>query len=465
MYDIIIVGAGPSGIFTALELTYNIDANILILDKGNSIETRKCPAKTTNLPCNAFKCLPCHTLCGWGGAGAFSDGKLTLSSDVGGILGQYVHKNEIASLIKKADDYYLHFGAPQFVFGENYEEIQNLHHIAAKNDLILIPAKIRHVGTEKCFGILKNMQEYLEKKVEIKFRTVAEEIITEDGEVKGVKTSNGDFYKGKYVILAPGREGSEWLDSQAKKLQIKTYSNPVDVGLRIEVPYAIMEPVTSVIYEGKFIFYSRHFDDKVRTFCMCPQGEVVTEYCDGITTVNGHSYADKKTNYTNFAILVSTSFTKPFSEPILYGKYLGRLANLLGGGVIVQRLGDLSMGRRSTYDRIRRGTIEPTLKTATPGDLSFVLPYRYLSDILEMIKALDSILPGIESKHTLLYGLELKFYSMRLNLTPNLETEIKNLFAIGDGAGISRGLIQASVSGIMVSQEIIKRLKRTDKNV
>jgi len=262
--------------------------------------------------------------------------------------------------------------------------------------------------------------------------------------------------------VAPGRSGAEWLKCEAQLLGLKTLNNPVDVGLRVEVLAAVMQELTDALYEPKFIYYSKSFDDQVRTFCIAPEGEVITESYEGILTVNGQSYAEKKTGNTNFAILVSTSFTEPFREPIAYGKYLARLSNLLSGGVIVQRLGDLEAGRRSTEERIQRSVVAPTLKNATPGDLSFVLPYRYLADIREMLQALDQITPGVHSKDTLLYGVEVKFYSSRLQLSDCLETNIRNLFTIGDGAGVTRGLVQASVSGVIVAREIIKREKATN---
>jgi len=274
-----------------------------------------------------------------------------------------------------------------------------------------------------------------------------------------VKTTKGEKIYGKYVIVAPGRSGAEWLKVEAQSLGLKTLNNPVDVGVRVEVLAPILEELASILYEPKLIYYSKLFDDQVRTFCVAPEGEVITESYDGVLTVNGQSYAEKKTGNTNFAILVSTSFTEPFREPIAYGKYLARLANLLSGGVMIQRLGDLQAGRRSTEERLRRSVVVPTLKNATPGDLSFVLPYRYLADIREMLQAMDHLAPGVNSKHTLLYGLEVKFYSSRLQLSDCLETKIHNLFTIGDGAGVTRGLIQASVSGVIAAREITKREK------
>ncbi|PIX32110.1 FAD-dependent oxidoreductase, partial [Candidatus Bathyarchaeota archaeon CG_4_8_14_3_um_filter_42_8] len=296
-------------------------------------------------------------------------------------------------------------------------------------------------------------------KVEFKPKTDVKGLIVKNGTVEGVETVNGEKFFGKYVIVAPSRSGAEWLQSEAQALGLKTLNNPIDVGLRVEVLASVMEDLTSVLYEPKLIYYSKSFDDQLRTFCVAPYGEVITESYNGVLTVNGESYAERKTENTNFAILVSTAFTEPFKEPIAYGKYLARLSNLLSGGVMIQRLGDLESGRRSTHERIARSVVSPTLKNATPGDLSFVLPYRYLADIREMLHALDKIAPGIHSRDTLLYGIEVKFYSSRLQLSNCLETKIHNLFTNGDGGGVTRGLVQASASGVIVAREIIKREK------
>ncbi len=301
------------------------------------------------------------------------------------------------------------------------------------------------------------MRKELNDKITFMPRTDVEGLIIENHSVRGVETAGGERYLAKYVIVAPGRGGAEWLQTEAQIRGLKTVNNPVDVGVRVEVSATAMERLTKVLYEPKLVYYSKLFDDMVRTFCVSPYGEVTTESYDGVLTVNGGSYAERKTDNTNFAILVSTSFTEPFKEPIAYGKYIARLSNLLSGGVMVQRLGDLVAGRRSTPERLARSVVTPSLKNATPGDLSFVLPYRYLQDIREMLQALDVIAPGVHSRDTLLYGVEVKFYSSHLQLTDSLETKIPNLFTIGDGAGVTRGLIQASASGVIVAREILKR--------
>ncbi|MGD8505937.1 MAG: NAD(P)/FAD-dependent oxidoreductase [Candidatus Bathyarchaeota archaeon] len=459
-FDVIIVGTGPAGIFSALELTQNTPLNILMLDMGPDIEKRKCPA-SRGIGC--INCQPCTLLSGWGGAGAFSDGKLTLSTEVGGWLNEYMSEKQLAQYVAYVDGIYRKFGAPDHVFGTNPDKIDEIERKASFAGLKLVRQKVRHMGTEKCAETLHKMRQHLKGEVEIRTRAEVKGLLVKNGKVQGVKTNRNENIFGKYVIVAPGRSGAEWLKSEAQTLGLKTLNNPVDVGIRVEVLASIMEDLTDTLYEPKFIYYSKSFDDHVRTFCVAPRGEVITESYDGILTVNGQSYAEHKTENTNFAILVSTRFTEPFREPIAYGKYLARLTNLLSGGVIIQRLGDLEAGRRSTEERIRRSLVVPTLKNATPGDLSFILPYRYLADIREMIQALDHVTPGIHSKDTLLYGIEIKFYTSRLELNNCLETRIRNMFTIGDGGGVTRGLVQASASGVIVGREIIKREKKTDK--
>ena len=398
-------------------------------------------------------------LTGWGGSGAFSDGKLTLSSEVGGWLDEYIDLVELNRLIDYVDSIYVKFGAPKKLYGTDNNKIEEIERKAALVGLKLVPSRIRHLGTENCGKVLSKAKQVLQKKVKIRTSTEVKGLIVKDGKIEGVESKDGEKIKSKYVIVAPGRVGAEWLTSEAQMLGLKTLNNPVDLGVRVEVSAPVLEELTNVLYEPKFIYHSRSFDDMVRTFCMNPAGEVITESYNEIVTVNGQSFAEKKTKNTNFALLVSTKFTEPFREPIAYGKYIARLANLLGGGIIVQRLGDLEAGRRSTEERIARNLVVPTLKYATPGDLSFILPYRYLEDIKEMLQAMDRVSPGIYSKHTLLYGVEVKFYSSRLELNNKLETKINNLFAIGDGAGITRGLIQASVSGVIAAREIQQREK------
>lgn len=453
-YDVIIVGAGPAGIFSALELTKKNNLNVLILDRGPELDNRKCPS-SRGFECR--HCEPCSVLSGWGGAGAYSDGKLTLSTEVGGWLNQYMAPKELESLVKYVDDVYLKFGASEQVYGGDTDKVDEIERQAAAAGLRLIRQEVRHMGTEKCADTLRMMRKELSDKITFMPKTDVKGLIAEDHTIKGVETVNGQKFMGKYVIVAPGRGGAEWLQTEAQLRGLKTVNNPVDVGVRVEVSSTAMEKLTETLYEPKLVYYSKLFDDMVRTFCVSPYGEVTTESYDGVLTVNGQSYSERRTDNTNFAILVSTSFTEPFREPIAYGKYIARLSNLLSGGVMVQRLGDLVAGRRSTPERLARSIVTPSLKNATPGDLSFVLPYRYLSDIREMLQALDVIAPGVHSRDTLLYGVEVKFYSSHLQLTNSLESKIQNMFTIGDGAGVTRGLIQASASGVIVAREIMKR--------
>ncbi len=455
-YDVIIIGAGPSGIFAAMELCKLNGLKVMLLEKGPDLFKRECLAKKENSICK--RCKPCYLVSGFGGAGAFSDGKLTLSPEFGGALGDYINLQDFDELINYVDRSYLSYGAHSKVYGVDGTLIKELQRQAATADLNLVPAKIRHLGTENCNHILNKMREELEEKIDIRTGESVVDIIAENGKATGVLTEKGDTWKAEYIICGPGRAGSEWFLEEAKKLGLKGSNNPVDIGVRVEVPAITMEHITEKMYESKLIYYSPSFDDRVRTFCMNPHGEVVAENNNGLITVNGHSYANKQTYNTNFALLVSKKFTEPFKEPISYGRNIASLANMLGEGVIIQRLGDLLEGRRSTSERIKRGLVRPTLNGATPGDLSLVIPYRHLTSILEMLEALNKVAPGVNSRHTLLYGVEVKFYSFRLDLYNNLETGIKNLFAVGDGAGVTRGLVQASASGIVAAREICDRL-------
>ncbi|MBF8438083.1 FAD-dependent oxidoreductase [Halanaerobiaceae bacterium Z-7014] len=460
-YDVVIVGTGPTGIFTAMKIVEEKPAlNILMIEKGSDIDNRVCPMKSypgSGKGCQ--ECVSCAIVSGWGGAGAFSDGKLSLSADIGGNLEEYIGREELERMIKIADDIYLEFDAPERIFGPEDNEIQKFKDEAIRAGLKFIPARLRHLGTGHTKKVLSKMKDYLvEKGVEIRFKTKATSILVDENEkVKGIELKDGTKISTNYVSVAPGRENASWLTEEVKRLNISTSLNPVDIGVRVETPAAIAEPLTDKLYESKLIYQTPSFDDKVRTFCMSPYGEVVSENNQGLITVNGHSHADIKTENTNFALLVSKTFTEPFKEPITYGRAIAKLANLLGGGVLVQRLGDLLNGRRSTPTRMSRGLVDPTLKDATPGDLSLVLPHRHLTGIIEMLEALDELAPGMYSRDTLLYGVEVKFYSSRLEVTPNLETKIKNLFTGGDGAGITRGLMQASVAGLIIGREIISR--------
>jgi len=456
-YDVIIVGGGPAGIFAALELVKHSDLTVALVEKGRDIDRRQCPARDQSKPC--IMCSPCNLVCGLGGAGAFSDGKLTLSAEIGGHLADYVGSGTTSDLISYVDDVYVSFGASDRLYGVG-DEVDQLARWASLAELRLTRMPLRHLGTEHCRSVLRAMRDHLGPRVEFRLETPVSGVLTEGRRVRGVCTGAGETLECDHLVLAPGREGADWLGREAQRLGLTMHANPVDVGVRVEVLAAVMQDLCDVLYEGKLEFISPTFDDRIRTFCMCPAGEVILESTGGtdpVITVNGHSYAGRKTENTNFALLTSTTFTEPFREPIAYGKYLAGLANILSGGVLVQRFGDLVQGRRSTPERIGRGLVRPTLASAVPGDLSFVLPYRHLTGIIEMLRAMDRLVPGVASHHTLLYGVEVKFYSGRLHLSPCLETEIGNMFAAGDGAGVSRGLIQASASGVVAAREILSR--------
>ncbi|MCK4863074.1 MAG: FAD-dependent oxidoreductase [Dehalococcoidales bacterium] len=459
-YDVIIIGGGPAGIFTAMELTQAEGLKTLLIEKGKDISQRRCPVRDTGSSC--VECQPCNLVCGLGGAGAFSDGKLVLSSEVGGHLGEYLDEKHTTGLIKYVDELYLKFGASKKVYGGD-GAIDKVSRRASQSGLRLIPMRVRHMGTENGFNVLKAMQDYLMPRLEFKLGAMASKVLVKNGAVKGVETEDGERFLCKYLVLAPGREGADWLSQEAERLKLTVQHNPIDVGVRVEVPVTVMKKLTDVLYEVKLEYKSQSFNDRIRTFCMCPAGEVIMESTggtDSVVTVNGHSYASRKSKNTNFALLVSTDFTKPFHEPIAYGKYLARLANLLGGGVLVQRFGDLLEGRRSTPERIENGKVKPTLKSAVPGDLSFALPFRHLTGLIEMLMAMDKLMPGVASPDTLLYGIEVKFYSFRPQLSSCLETEIRNMFAVGDGTGVSRGLVQASASGLVAAVEIMGRIEQ-----
>lgn len=490
-YDVIIVGAGPSGAFTAYEMiTKNRDTKILMIEKGKSIKNRICPKRTTK---ECVHCKPsCRITTGFAGAGAYSDGKLSLSPDVGGILPEVVGYDKAKELINYADGVYLSLGADSTVYGVGVqEEVEKIRKKAIKNNLKLIDCPIRHLGTEEGYRIYGELEKYLiDNGVDIIFDSMVSDLIVEDNTVKGVKISSrsnseilkkiddqpldlhgyvefGVEYKEAYadkVVVAVGREGSHWLKGKCSEHNIKTTVGTVDVGVRVEVRDEVMKELNEHLYESKLVYYTKTFDDKVRVFCSNPSGEVATEYyANDLAVVNGHAYKSKdmKTNNTNFALLVSLNFTEPFKSPIEYGEHIAQLGNMLSGNkILVQRYGDLTRGRRTTEDRLFRNNITPTLKDAVPGDLSLVLPYRVMKDLIEMIEALDGVVPGMASDETLLYGIEVKFYSNKVVIdNKTFETSINNLYAIGDGAGITRGLSQASAMGVELGRILLNTLR------
>ena len=462
-YDIIIIGAGPSGIFCAYELIEKRpDLRILMIEKGRPIEKRVCPKRTTK---TCVGCQPCSITTGFAGAGAFSDGKLSLSPDVGGNLPEILGYDRTLKLIQESDNIYLKFGADTNVYGvDRSKEIEEIRRKAIQANLKLIECPIRHLGTEEGDKIYTRLQEHLlAQGVHIEFNTMVRDIRIEDNQVKGVVTDKGESFYASEVVAAIGREGSDWFSHICGEHGIETEVGTVDIGVRVEVRDEVMRFLNENLYEAKLIYYTPTFDDKVRTFCTNPSGEVATEYYEnGLAVVNGHAYKSKeyKTNNTNFALLVSKNFTKPFKTPIEYGKYIARLSNMLcDGKILVQTFGDFQRGRRTTEERLCRNNLIPTLKDAVPGDLSLVFPHRIMVDIQEMLLALDKVTPGIASDETLLYGVEVKFYSNKVVVNPDFETSVRGLRAVGDGASVTRGLQQASANGLSVARSILEKME------
>ena len=457
--DIIIIGAGPTGIFTAYELIKNAsDLNILILEKGRDIYKRNCPKPKNNGAC--VYCQPCSITTGWAGAGAFSDGKLSLSHEVGGQLPEYIGIEKTREMISYVDSIYLGFGADPRIHGEvESPEMKEVRKRSIEANLKLVHCPVRHLGTEKAQELYTALYEYVVSKgVDVRFNEAVEDFIIENREIRGVKTKKGEYFAEK-VVVGVGREGSDWLLGKCEEEKISTESGIVDIGVRVECRNEIMKEINENFYEAKMIHYTKTFDDKVRTFCSNPGGFVASEYYDNnLAVVNGHSYKDLKSDNTNFALLVSKKMTEPFKSPIQYGKHIAKLGNMLTEHrVMVQRFGDLKRGRRTTKERLYRNNIIPTLKDAVPGDLSLVLPHRVLLDIMEMLEALDVVTPGLASDETLLYGVEVKFYSSIVDVNEKFESSsINNLYFGGDGAGITRGLMQASVNGVLIARSILE---------
>ncbi len=462
-FDVIIIGAGPGGIFCAYELLdKKKDLKVLLLEKGRSIEKRQCPKRLTN---QCVGCKPCSITTGFAGAGAFSDGKLSLSPDVGGNLPAILGYDKTQELIRESDNIYLKFGADTKIYGvDKQAEIRETRLKAINANLKLVECPIRHLGTEEGYKIYEKLQHHLEEQgAELIFNTMVEEILVEEGRAVGVRTEKGEIFYGKEIVSAVGREGADWFREKCEEIGIETTPGTVDIGVRVEVRDEVMQFLNENLYEAKLIYHTPTFDDKVRTFCTNPSGEVATEYYEGgLAVVNGHAYKSKdfKTNNTNFAILVSKNFTKPFKTPIEYGRHIAQLSNMLcGGKILVQTFGDFKRGRRTTEERLARNNLIPTLKDAVPGDLSLVFPHRIMVDIEEMLVALDKITPGIAADETLLYGVEVKFYSNKVIVNQDFETSICGLRAIGDGAGVTRGLQQASANGISVARSILRTME------
>lgn len=467
-YDIIIVGAGPSGIFCAYELiTKNPKLNILMLEKGNDIAHRVCPKRKTGV---CVHCKPCNITTGFSGAGAFSDGKLTLaSSETGGNLDKLIGEEKVRTLIKRMDEVYLSFGADTHLYGtDNPKQVETIRKKAEAAGMGLVESPIRHLGTEASYDIYSGLEAYLkEKGVNILFRTPVTDIITRgDQSIKGVVSESGEEFLSDTVVIGAGREGASWFKNICEKHDIKTAAGTVDLGVRVECPDSVMKELNDALYESKLIYYTKESNDKVRTFCQNPSGEVALEnyHLPGgksITTVNGHAYksADLKTEYTNFALLVSKNFTEPFKEPLEYGTIFARVANMLAGDtVLVQSYGDIKRHRRSTPERLQEVGASPTCTDATPGDLTLVIPKRIMDAIIEMIETMDKVAPGLANDSTLLYGIEVKFYSNKVLIDENCETNIAGLFAIGDSSSWTRGLSMSSAMGLYLGDVLLGRL-------
>ncbi|MTI71740.1 MAG: FAD-dependent oxidoreductase [Firmicutes bacterium] len=465
-YDIIIVGAGPAGLFTALELlNKNSNKKILLLEKGKKVENRKCPKEKTK---NCVDCKPyCSITTGVSGAGAFSDGKLSLSPQVGGLLPEYIGYDSTNELIKYADDIYLKFGADTKVEGlKNDELVQNIRRKAIRANLKLIDCPVRHLGTEKAQEIYKKIQDYIiASGIDLKSNTCVSDLIIEDDIIKGIKIIDSkDYINGNMentkeifaekVVLSVGRKGADWLKQMCLKHNINHRAGTVDIGVRVEVRNEIMQQINNVLYEGKLIGYPKPFKDKVRTFCQNPGGFVSEErYDNKLSIVNGHSYKQKKSKNTNLAILSSHNFSYPFNQPIDYGKKVAELVNMLGDNkILVQRFGDIQDGKRTWEKELTRSNVIPTLKDAVAGDITSAIPYRPMMNIINFIKSMDTIVPGFASPETLLYGPEIKFYSNKVDIDREFKANIKNLHFLGDGCGLTRGLMMASCSGIKMAR-------------
>ena len=463
LYDLIIVGAGPAGIFTAYEaIKLNPSLKICIIEKGNYLKYRKCPLIMGRTK-KCVRCSCCSIMHGFGGAGAFSDGKYNITNNFGGKLYEHIGEKEAINLMEYVDEINSKFGANlSKMYSTSNSKIKKL---ALQHGLNLLDAKVRHLGTDVNYAVLENLYQFLDEHcVTIFFNSEVTDIIQKENKFE-LKITGDDgidnYYHtkiGKKLVIAAGRSGSKWIGDMCSKLGIKSTSNKVDIGVRVELPAEIFEHITNDVYESKLVYKTEKYSDLVRTFCMNPNGFVVTENTRGIITANGHSYSEgsKKTKNTNFALLVSNHFTEPFENSNEYGESIARLSNMLGGGLLVQQFGDLIRGQRSTKKRLEKGFVKPTLN-ATPGDLSLVLPKRQLDDIIEMIYALDKIAPGTANPDTLLYGVEVKFYNSEVKVNKNLETSIPGLYIIGDGSGVTHSLSHASASGIHVARHLYQK--------
>jgi len=456
-YDIIIAGAGASGVFMAYEMTkIDNNARVLMIDKGAPLEKRICPIKTGKIK-TCIKCSPCSIMNGYGGAGTLSDGKYNITTQFGGDLHKYVGTEEAMALMEYVDSVLCSMGGAEAKLYST--ATSDLKTRCLQNDLHLLEAKVRHLGTDRNVMILGKIYDYIKDRIDIEFYTTVDDVRREDDGTFTVTTSK-DVYSCSEMVLATGRSGSKWISHICDQFGIEQKKDRVDIGVRVELPAEVFKDITDAVYESKIVYKTEQYNDLVRTFCMNPYGEVVSENTNGIVTVNGHSYADPAlhTENTNFALLVSNKFTEPFEDSNEYGESIARLSNMLGGGVLLQRFGDLVKGRRSSERRMEKCFTRPTLN-ATPGDLSLVIPKRQLDSIIEMIYALDKIAPGTANEDTLLYGVEVKFYNSKVKVDGNLETSIPGLYALGDGSGVTHSLSQASASGVHVARILADKYK------
>ncbi len=455
-YDVLIIGAGPGGIFAAYELT-RLDASlkVAVLECGGRLDQRKCPINGTTVK-SCLNCKSCSIMNGFGGAGAFSDGKYNITNEFGGTLFEYTGKKEAIELMEYVDEINCKMGGSETRLYEGGDPA--LYKKCLENNLHLLKASVRHLGTDVNLVVLGNLYDSLKDKVDFFFHHRVNTVMVQ-GEGYEAVCENGERFQADKVIISTGRSGSRWMESICKDLDLPSKSSRIDIGVRVEVPFETFSTLTDSLYESKIVYRSKKYQDRIRTFCMNPHGVVVNENTNGIITVNGHSYSDPSlfTENTNFALLVSSHFTEPFHESNAYGESIARLSNMLGGGVIVQRFGDLIRGQRSTPDRIASGFVRPTLQ-ATPGDLSLVIPKRQLDDIIEMIYALDAVAPSTASDDTLLYGVEVKFYNMEVEVDSNLETCRKGLYVIGDCSGVTHSLSHASASGVYAARNLVRSI-------
>lgn len=453
-YDLLIVGAGPGGIFSAYEaLKLNPELKIGLFETGNPLHKRKCPIDGIKIK-SCINCPTCAIMNGFGGAGAFSDGKYNITNQFGGTLFEFIGKHKAIELMEYVDEINTSNGGEHTKLYTTANT--HLKKLCMQNDLHLLEANVRHLGTDINYVVLENLYEQIKDRLDLYFNTHIDTVVQIDG---GYQLHSGNqTFTGEKCIISTGRSGSKWMGTICDSLGIATKSNRVDIGVRVELPYEIFSSLTDELYESKIVYRTEKFQDKVRTFCMNPKGVVVSENTNGIVTVNGHSYDDPKlySDNTNFALLVSNHFTEPFKNSNEYGESIARLSNMLGGGVIVQRFGDLIRGQRSSDSRILESFVTPTL-SATPGDLSLVIPKRQLDDIIEMIYALDKVAPGTANDDTLLYGVEVKFYNLEVAIDENLETKHKGLFVIGDCSGVTHSLSHASASGVYVARHLYKK--------